>query len=532
MSEGVKTRAMAVVEKKGGEVGKQEGSVLTKPTTTAVREDGEVSDSESPPPTKKKKRKAMEGHVFVKPTLVPVKKKKGTVKSRAKSTSVESSPRTKSVREKQTQSKANMRRDLKIDKMFQWFKEMKQTSDRERSVEKSKDSESKHRDRSRSRSYTRSRSRSRDSSRSRGSYHASSSSYRSSSSRDHQFPRSEVHIPDRREHKEIRESRRALHSMSSSDYSRDSDQDTIRLPDEEFNLHRARLVLGISGSTTGEPPSLPRVDEDPLEQRISSTIAENVPKPTEGPHLTARVGSLMSALVAKPEYARNMKICEKYPRPGNVPELVTPELTQDVDKTIDQKVIKEDRRLKSCQMCSTASTSALGRALDLVLVAKQQVPSLSKVGDILVDCISLNGYMHAEYSSLRIKGFKQTVNPSYSDVFSAKPEEPTLLMGKAPISEQMKSVDDLLKIKNKLKKPEHQNPSQRGFRKGGDFKRKGNQQFQRTSKGQYFKRRFDDRKTRQTSPRRYFPRRQSGSNENYNRNTSFQDDKKVSSRKN
>lgn len=98
-------------------------------------------------------------------------------------------------------------------------------------------------------------------------------------------------------------------------------------------------------------------------------------------------------------------------------------------------------------MCTTAATSALAKALDLVLLAKEKVPGLSRVGDILVDAITLTGYLHSEYSSLRLKGFKQTVNPSYSDIFTAKPDEPQMLMGKASISEQIKSCEDLQKVK-------------------------------------------------------------------------------------
>lgn len=211
-------------------------------------------------------------------------------------------------------------------------------------------------------------------------------------------------------------------------------------------------MLGLAGSTTSDPPILPRVDQDDLEQRISSTIADSQPKPSQGPDLSDRISSLVRALVGKSDFAKVVKVCDKYPRSGNVPELVTPELTQDVDKTIDSKVIKDDKRLKLDQSCTTAATAALGKALDMVLLAKEQVPGLAKVGDILVDCITLTGFLHSEYSNLRLKGFKQTVNPSYSDILSYKPEEPQLLMGKASISEQIKTCEDLQKVKNKLKK--------------------------------------------------------------------------------
>lgn len=177
--------------------------------------------------------------------------------------------------------------------------------------------------------------------------------------------------------------------------------------------------------------------------------------------MTSRISS-SRVLVGKSDFPKVIKVYDKYPLPGNVPELVSPELTKDVDKTIEPKVVKDDKRLKINQMCATAATSALGRALDMVFLAKEQVPGLSKVGDILVDCITLTRFTHSEYRSLCLKGFKQTVNPSYSEIFSAKPDEPDLLMGKAPIGQQIKSCDDLQKIKNKLKKHDSNSAGTRG----------------------------------------------------------------------
>lgn len=305
----------------------------------------------------------------------------------------------------------------------------------------------------------------------------------------------------------------------------------MREKDDDFNIHRARVVLGLAGSTTSEPPILPRVDQDELEQRISSTIAESQPKPSQGPDLADRVSSLVRALVGKSDVGRVVKVCDKYPRPGNVPELSTPELTQEVDKTLDQKVVKEDKRLKLDQTCATAATAALGKALEMVLLAKEQVPGLAKVGDILVDCITLTGFIHSEYSSLRLKGFKQTVNPSYSEIFSAKPDEPMLLMGKASISEQVKSCEELQKIRNKLKKHDSNFTNKNSSRKG-EFRRKSGGQ--RSARSFYNKRRYDDRRTRGFSPRRgAFQRRQYHNNERDFKSTSqSQEEKKVSSRRN
>lgn len=237
--------------------------------------------------------------------------------------------------------------------------------------------------------------------------------------------------------------------------------------------------------------------------------------------------------MSKSEFTKVIKVCDKYPRPGNVPELVTPELTQDVDKSIDQKVVKEDKRLKINQMCTTSASAALGKALDMVLVAKEKVPGLGKVGDILVDCITLTGFMHSEYTGIRLKGFKQTVNPYYSEIFAAKPDQPELLMGKAPIGEQIKSCDDLLKIKNKLKKHDTNPVNNRGpFRKGGDFRRRHTGGFQRNSRGQYNKRRYEGGRNRTYSQRKGYYRKQTGSNESQFKGNATQEDRKVSNRRN
>lgn len=272
---------------------------------------------------------------------------------------------------------------FKIDRMFECFQDF-QTKSRDKDESKS---------RSRSRSpYSHSRSRSRSCSRSsrKRSRSRSQSSYKSGRSSDSRGSKSTDSL-----HHKYKRRRHSTHSLSSSEGSQNSEPSNLQDKDDEFNLHRARLVLGLDGSTTSEPPNLLRQDLDPLEERISSTIADSQPRPIQGPDLTNRVSSLVRALVGKCEFPKVLKVCEKYPKPGNVPELVTPELTQDVDKTIDSKVVKEDKRLKINQMCATSATAALGKALDLVLVAKQQLPGLSKVGDILVDCITLTGFMHS-----------------------------------------------------------------------------------------------------------------------------------------
>lgn len=530
--EGVKTRAMTEVGKKGGETGSSRKPVVTKPATSVTLEEGEiVTDMENKAPSKKKRKKQQisepDNMVFKKPYGRSAKRKKVT-----KTPSPQSSPSIINKKVASQVKKPNVvrseRTHYKIDRMFEWLQEIQTRQEalkgerpRSRSTTKSRS-----KSRSRSRSKTRSRSRSRSKTRSRDSSKSyrtrSNDSYDLSSTRTSRRSRSS----DRNTRKRSRSRRE--HSISSSSASPFSEQDTIRDRDEEFNIHRARLVLGLAGSTTSDPPVLHRQDQDCLEQRIMSTIADSQPKPSQGPDLSDNVSSLVRALVGKADFTKVMKVCDKYPRPGNVPELVTPELTRDVDKTVDHKVIREDKRLKLDQMCATAATTALGKALDMVLVAKQKNPEWAKVGDIIVDSITLTGFLHSEYNGLRLKGFKQTVNPSYSDIFSAKPDEPEMLMGKAPISEQIKSCEDLRTIKNKLKKQESFQSSNRTNTRKPDFRRRSG--FQRNARTQYNRRRYDDRRNRGFSPKRSFPRKQNYNNDK--EKTGFHDDRKVSSRRN
>lgn len=126
-----------------------------------------------------------------------------------------------------------------------------------------------------------------------------------------------------------------------------------------------RQGLFKDSSIASAPPSLDRSDTDQLEQRIDHAVKECTPKPVVGPAVSSKVGTLMKLYVNKPEFLKCMKISEKYPRPKNVPSLQTPDVPHDVDKTMDQKVIKDDKRLRNDQICTAASIASLGGVLDI-----------------------------------------------------------------------------------------------------------------------------------------------------------------------
>lgn len=238
---------------------------------------------------------------------------------------------------------------------------------------------------------------------------------------------------------------------------------------------------------------------DTLEQRIENAVQESSPKPVVGPAVSAKLGTLMDLYVSKPEFVKVMKISEKYPRPENVPSLVTPDVTQEVDKTLDNKVTKEDKRLRNDQICTSAALSCLGGVLDIIRTEKGKNPKLIQAGEMVLDSITMLGFVHNEFTSVRLKAFKQTVHPSYGDVFTTKPHEPEMLMGKTPISEQVKSLDELNKLKQKLKKPEsNTGQKSRDFRKRGEYQSQRNQY---KSSRPYAPRRREERRNRYFSPK-------------------------------
>lgn len=253
-------------------------------------------------------------------------------------------------------------------------------------------------------------------------------------------------------------------------------------------------------------------------------VKENAPKPLVGAALSENLGALMEVYVGKPDFTKVIKLTELYPRPQNVPSLVTPDLPQDMDKTIDNKVIKEDKKLKHDQMCTAASLTSLGKVLDIILQVKHLDPRLVQAGDMVLDSITMMGLVHNDFNGIRLKGFKQTVNPSFGDVFTAKPNEPEMLMGKTPIADQVKSVEELNKLKAKLKKLESSHQPQQRAR---DFRKKGEYQ-RRQGKGQrYYNRRREDRSNGYFSPKGNYRKSQQE-----NRQHQYQDDRKTTGKKN
>lgn len=213
---------------------------------------------------------------------------------------------------------------------------------------------------------------------------------------------------------------------------------------------------------------------DPLEQRIENAVQENTPKPVVGPAVSTKLGTLMDLYVSKPDFAKVIKMSEKYPRPENVPSLVTPDIPQEVDKTLDNKVIKEDKRMRNDQICTSAALSCLGGVLDIIRAEKDKNPKMIQAGEMVLDSITMLGFVHNEFTSVRLKAFKQTVHPSYGEIFTTKPHEPEILMGKTPIADQVNSLDELNKLKQKLKKPEtNSGQKPRDFRKRVEYQ--GNQ---------------------------------------------------------
>lgn len=462
-------------------MGKKDNSKTINQEQTLSLEDGEIPATSSQSSTESRKRKHGKD-VFVLPQQRPKRAKRMVKKPETQDTKKSKVGRT-GQREKQLEKEEQ---DMKIDQMYTWFQDQQRINRMDRR------SHSSHKER------TRSRSRSRESS-SRSKHSPSRSRHSRSRSRDSRQSRSSSKVSSisSRSHK-------SSHRSKSHSRSRSRSRSVVRKEHElspsgsEDNLQNIRDVLlrGVGDN----PPHLQRADIDPLSQRITSAVKENMPKPKIGPNVSDELGSLMEVYVAKPDFAKVIKMTENYPRPQNVPSISTPELPQDIDKTVDYKIIKEDKRLKNDQICTGATLTALGRVMDVVLQTKHLDPKLLQAGDMLLDGITMLSMVHNDFNTIRLKGFKQTVNPSFGDVFSAKPDEPEMLIGKTPIAEQVKSLEDLNKLKAKLKKPvSTSTPQAKGhqdFRKRGEYHRR-----QPRNQRYYNRRRDDNRRRRYYSPK-------------------------------
>lgn len=107
------------------------------------------------------------------------------------------------------------------------------------------------------------------------------------------------------------------------------------------------------------------------------------------------------------------------------------------------------------------------------------------------------GFLHQDLTSIRLKGFKQTVNPSFGDIVAQNHEEPDILLGKSPLGKQIKSCDEINKLKAKFKK--HESTTilrKKGFSEGGRVREKMVQQGIQTKESQR-----ENRRTRYFSPK-------------------------------
>lgn len=317
---------------------------------------------------------------------------------------------------------------------------------------------------------------------------------------------------------------RSYHSRDSLSKSRSPSSYQRRSHEISFDSSSMRSVVVPVNKTTDnlQKETLPneeRTQSDPLTDRLNVLRAEGVPRPVTGPGVSEDLCPVLGLFLAKSDFAKTMSICEKYPRPDNISQLTIPELPKDANKILDQKAVQNDGKYKNDQKCTVALFGLLSRSLDSVLKLKEKVPELVAVGDMLVDGLQISGFLHQDFTRIRLKGMKQTVNPSYGDVVAQDPEEPEMLLGKTPLGEQMKSCDELNKLKARFKKPEPQTSSanRRDFQKRGEYKRKP---FNRDFKPRNRKR--EDRRTRYLSPKGAYRKNQQDSHkQEEKKNTNF-----------
>lgn len=61
--------------------------------------------------------------------------------------------------------------------------------------------------------------------------------------------------------------------------------------------------------------------------------------------------------------------------------------------------------------------------VDTTMEKKDEDPKMVRAGDILINYISMCGFVHNGFNTIRLKEAKQTINPSYDDGFTPKPQE-------------------------------------------------------------------------------------------------------------
>lgn len=334
----------------------------------------------------------------------------------------------------------------------------------------------------------------------------------------------------RRRSRESSGSSRSTRKTSSRDrtprsYSRSSTSHYRKEHEISFDSNSVKSVVipvnrADKGDTQEQETVGPEKEVDPLTARLNALRAEGVPKPITGPAVSEDLCPILNMFLSKSEFAKTIKVCEKYPRPDNITHLTIPELPKDAEKIIDHKAVKNDDRFKNYQRCTVALFGLLSKSLDSVVKLREKAPELVEVGDMLLDGLQITGFLHQDFTTIRLKGMKQTVNPSYGDVVSQKPEEPEMLLGKTPIGEQMKSCDEINKLKAKFKKPESQTNSatRKDFHKGGEYKKR---QFNRDFKPRNRKR--EDRRTRYYSPKGTYRKKQQDvqKQQEDNRNVTF-----------
>lgn len=300
--------------------------------------------------------------------------------------------------------------------------------------------------------------------------------------------------------------RRRSHSSYSRSSSRSRERSGYSRPSHDISFDSRSMksvVIPVSATqtTSNEKETAPQGEVDQLTARLNELRAEGLPKPVTSSPISDQLAPVLGGFLVKSEFLKTMKICDKYPRPMNIEQLSIPELPKDANRIIDPKAVNNDNRLVNDQKCTSAIFGALSKSLDVVIKLKDKVPEMIDVGDMLLDSLQMTGFLHQDFTSIRLKGFKQNVNPSYVDVVSQKPEEPGMLLGKTPIGEQMKSCDENNKLKAKFKKPDHTQSTQpagrKDFRKGGEYKRRQNNREFRPRKPHG----RDDRRTRYYSPK-------------------------------
>lgn len=118
-----------------------------------------------------------------------------------------------------------------------------------------------------------------------------------------------------------------------------------------------------------------------------------------------------------------LKLVENYPRPENAEWLQTPLMGKQIAASIPKRSNSYDRRLRQSQLCLGGSLAALAQVLQDIMRRGKTDPSLLPLARKVMDAMTMTGYVHSDFNSIRKGAIRLVINPQYAGVFTRRVEQ-------------------------------------------------------------------------------------------------------------